>query len=99
MRSRSDTNAPSRPGSWQPQAVPDQHRGQPHPVGQQGGQSVSTADDGSDPLAGAAAYHGPVLLAGTEDDIYAPGGVTRRIAEVHPGPEEVLLSAGSEHGI
>ena len=59
----------------------------------------SSAGDGSDALAGAAVFRGPVLLAGTEDDIYAPGGVTRRIAELHPGDEQVLLYDGSAHGV
>jgi pimeloyl-ACP methyl ester carboxylesterase len=45
------------------------------------------------------AYPGPVLLVGTENDIYAPGGVTRRMAELHPGDEQVLLFPGSDHGI
>ena len=52
-----------------------------------------------DALAGVAAYPGLVLLVGTENDIYAPGGVTRRMAELHPGDEQVLLFPGSDHGI
>jgi pimeloyl-ACP methyl ester carboxylesterase len=46
-----------------------------------------------------AAYPGPVLLIGTENDMYAPGGVTRRMAEQHAGDEQVLLFPGGDHGI
>jgi pimeloyl-ACP methyl ester carboxylesterase len=52
-----------------------------------------------DALAGVAAYPGPVLLIGTENDMYAPGGVTRRMAEQHAGDEQVLLFPGGDHGI
>ena len=31
--------------------------------------------------------------------MYSPGGVTRRLAELHPGTEELLLFAGADHGI
>jgi len=31
--------------------------------------------------------------------MYSPGGVTRCLAELHPGTEEVLLFAGADHGI
>ena len=52
-----------------------------------------------DALAGVAAYPGPVLLVGTENDVYAPGGITRRMAEQHTGDEHVLLFPGGDHGI
>jgi pimeloyl-ACP methyl ester carboxylesterase len=71
----------------------------PPPAGVVSLSAESSGGDGSDALAGARAYPGPVLLAGTEDDIYAPGGVTRRIAELHPGTEQVLLFDGSAHGV
>jgi len=67
----------------------------PAPVGVVSLSAESTADDGSDPLAGAGAYHGPVLLAGTENDIYAPGGVTRRIQPVVAGGVDDGQSAGA----
>jgi hypothetical protein len=71
----------------------------PPPAGVVSLSAESSGGDGSDALAGASAYPGAVLLAGTEDDMYAPGGVTRRIAEVHPGTEQVLLFDGSAHGV
>ncbi len=71
----------------------------PVPAGAVSLSAESSAGGTIDALAGASAFGGPVLLAGTEDDIYAPGGVTRRIAELHPGSEQVLLFDGSAHGI
>jgi pimeloyl-ACP methyl ester carboxylesterase len=70
----------------------------PRPVGVVSLSAESTAGT-IDALAGVAAYPGPVLLVGTENDMYAPGGVTRRMAELHAGDEQVLLFPGSEHGI
>jgi len=60
---------------------------------------VITLSADGDAVAGAAAYPGPLLLAGTENDMYSPGGVTRRLAELHPGTETLLLFAGADHGI
>lgn len=70
----------------------------PRPAGVVSLSAESTAGT-VDALAGVAAYPGPVLLVGTENDIYAPGGVTRRMAVLHAGDEQVLLFPGSEHGI
>lgn len=61
--------------------------------------SAESATGTIDAAAGVTAYPGPVLFVGTENDMYAPGGVTRRLAEVHTGDEQVLLFPGADHGI
>ena len=70
----------------------------PRPAGVVSLSAESTAGT-FDAIAGVAAYPGPVLLVGTENDMYAPGGVTRRMAERHAGDEQVLLFPGGDHGI
>jgi len=44
-------------------------------------------------------YAGPLLLIGSEDDMYAPAALTRHLARVHPGREQVLIVADDEHGV
>jgi pimeloyl-ACP methyl ester carboxylesterase len=44
-------------------------------------------------------YPSPVLFVGSEHDMYAPGSLTRHLAGKHPGPEQVLVVKGSEHGV
>ena len=43
-------------------------------------------------------YGGPLLLIGSQEDLYAPAGVTRHLARVHPGAEQVLIVDDDEHG-
>lgn len=45
------------------------------------------------------AYAGPLLLVGSEDDGYTPGDATRKLAQAHPGSEQVIILPGSAHGL
>jgi dienelactone hydrolase len=46
-----------------------------------------------------ARFKGPLLLISTENDGYAPAADTRKLADAHPGAEQVLILSGSDHGV
>ncbi len=46
-----------------------------------------------------ARFKGPLLLITTENDGYAPAADTRKLADAHPGAEQVLILSGSDHGV
>lgn len=39
------------------------------------------------------------MLISTENDGYAPAADTRKLADAHPGAEQVLILSGSDHGV
>ena len=57
------------------------------------------ADDGTDAIAEIKRYSGPLLLLGSENDIYVMSTGTRAIAAAHPGSETVVIFPGYAHGV